>query len=95
MPAPTPHIEIEALLAAGSLAIFGGVTGVVLFHVIPAPNEKYAMLLLGGLIGVVKDCFARYFNATKGAAEQRQTIADMARANADAAKVAAAAAPAP
>lgn len=74
------HIEIEALLAAGSLALFGAVTGVVLFWVIPAPNEKYAMLLLGALIGVVKDCFARYFSVTKGAAEQRRTIADMAKA---------------
>lgn len=85
--------EIEALLAAGSLAIFGLVTAAILFHVVPAPNEKYAMLLLGALIGVVKDCFARYFSVTKAASLQRDTIADMARASADTAKVVAATTP--
>lgn len=90
-----PPIEIEAFLAAASLLLFGAVTGTVLFHIVPAPNEKYAMLLLGALIGVVKDCFARYFNTTKGASEQRETIANMARATADTAAVAAATTPAP
>lgn len=88
-------IEIEAFLAVASLALFAVTTGIVLFRLVPAENEKYAMLLLGALIGIVKDTFARYFNVTKGASEQRQTIADMAKVAADTAKVAAAATPAP
>lgn len=74
-----PRVEIEAVLAVVSLLLFGGVTWAVLFHLVPADNEKYAMLLLGALIGIVKDCFARYFNVTKGATEQRETIANMAK----------------
>ncbi len=68
-------MEIEAFLASGSLLIFAGVTGAVLWHQVPPDNEKYAMLMLGALIGVVKDTFGRYFQATKGAAEQRQEAA--------------------
>jgi hypothetical protein len=72
-------MEIEAFLAAASLALFAATTFVVLFSLVPAENEKYAMLLLGALIGIVKDTFARYFNVTKGASIQRDTIADMAK----------------
>jgi hypothetical protein len=94
-PPPRRTIEIEALLAASSLALFAATTFIVLFKLVPAANEKYAMLLLGALIGIVKDTFARYFNVTKGAAEQRETIANLSRAQADTAAVAAAAAPPP
>lgn len=80
--------EIEAALAMMSLLVFSAVTAAVLFETVPAANEKYAMLLLGALIGVVKDTFARYFSVTKGGQDQRQTIADMARATADTAAVA-------
>lgn len=78
--------EIEAVLAIGSLAAFVGATGAVLFQVVPASNEKYAMLLLGALIGVVKDTFGRYFTVTKGGTELRQTIDKLAGASADVAK---------
>ncbi len=71
----TKPIEIEAFLASGSLVIFAAVTGAVLLHTVPVQNEKYAMLMLGALIGVVKDTFGRYFQATKGAQEQRQDAA--------------------
>jgi Na+-transporting methylmalonyl-CoA/oxaloacetate decarboxylase gamma subunit len=71
--------ETESILATGSLLLFAGVTYVVLFHKIPADNEKYAMLMLGALIGIVKDTFGRYFQATKGAQEQRKEAASVAR----------------
>jgi hypothetical protein len=64
--------EIEAVLAVGSLILFAGVTWAIIWHVVPASNEKYAMLMLGALIGVVKDTFGRYFQSTKGAQEQRR-----------------------
>lgn len=67
--------EIEGTLAVGSLALFAWVCWAVLFNHIPPENEKYAMLMLGALIGVVKDTFGRYFQATKGAQEQRQDAA--------------------
>lgn len=85
--------DTEAVLAITSLWMFGATIWVVLFHLVPGENEKYAMLLLGALIGVVKDTFARYFNVTKGAVEQRETIANLARATADTANVAAATTP--
>lgn len=75
-----PVIETEAALAVGSLALFGAALYIVMFRLIPPENEKYVMLLLGSLIGIVKDTFARYFNVTKGAAEQRKTISDLATA---------------
>jgi hypothetical protein len=71
--------EPEALLAVGSFILFAIVAVVVLFHTVPADNEKYAMLMLGALIGVVKDTFGRYFQATKGAQEQRKEAAQVAR----------------
>lgn len=80
--------EIEAVLAVGSLAAFVGATAAVLFLVVPAPNEKYAMLLLGALIGVVKDTFGRYFTVTKGGTEMRATVDKLASAAADTARVA-------
>ncbi len=67
--------EIEGVLAVGSLLLFAWVSWAVLFNLVPAENEKYAMLMLGALIGVVKDTFGRYFQATKGAQEQRQDAA--------------------
>lgn len=70
--------EVEAILAVGSLILFAGVTWVVLFNTIPPQNEKYAMLMLGALIGVVKDTFGRYFQATKGAQDQRKEAAQLA-----------------
>ncbi len=74
-----PKLDIESLLAVGSLTAFTGALAVVLFFVVPASNEKYVMLLLGALIGVVKDTFGRYFQATKGAQEQRQDFAELAK----------------
>jgi len=71
-------VDIEAVLAVGSLTVFGLALGVVLFMLVPAPNEKYVMLLLGALIGVVKDTFGRYFQATKGAQTQSAVISDLA-----------------
>lgn len=71
--------ETESVLAVGALFLFSAISFVVLFHMIPVENEKYAMLMLGALIGVVKDTFGRYFQATKGAQEQRKEAADVAR----------------
>ncbi len=79
--------EVEAILAVGSLILFSGALGFVLFDIIPAENEKYAMLMLGALIGIVKDTFGRYFQATKGAQEQRKEAAEVARTLADTAAV--------
>lgn len=88
--------EVEAILALGSLIIFAVALGIVLFDIVPAENEKYVMLMLGALIGVVKDTFGRYFQATKGAQEQRQEAAAVAKTLADtAATVAVAAAASP
>lgn len=77
-PAPN-RPEPEALLALGSFVLFAVVAVVVLFHTVPADNEKYAMLMLGALIGVVKDTFGRYFTATKAGQEQRREAAQVAR----------------
>lgn len=79
--------EVEAILAVGSLALFSYVCWVVLFNQIPEENEKYAMLMLGALIGVVKDTFGRYFQATKGAAEQRKEAAGVAAKAAETAAI--------
>ncbi len=78
-----PTIDVEAVLAVGSILVFGAALAVVLFKIVPAPNEKYVMLMLGALIGVVKDTFGRYFQATKGSQEQRQDFANLATAAAD------------
>ena len=75
--------EVEAILAVGSLCLFGWCVWAVIFTVMPAENEKYVMLLLGALIGVVKDTFGRYFQATKGAQDQRKEAAEVARTLAD------------
>jgi hypothetical protein len=58
---------------------------------VPAENEKYAMLMLGALIGIVKDTFGRYFQATKGAQEARQDQADVVKTLAAGAAVSSAA----
>src|SRR5690242_13872939 len=79
--------EIEAVLAVGSLVLFAGVTWAIIFHVVPAANEKYAMLMLGALIGVVKDTFGRYFQSTKGAQEQRRHADEVTRTLAVAAAI--------
>jgi len=84
-------IDIEGFLAGASLVIFALALGHVMYFKVPADNEKYAMLLLGALIGVVKDCFARYFSSTKGGQEQREALGAMAKASADTAAVAKAA----
>lgn len=78
-----PTIDVEAVLAVGSILVFGAALGFVLYHSVPADNEKYVMLMLGALIGVVKDTFGRYFQATKGSQEQRQDIAALAAAATD------------
>lgn len=72
------HIEPEAVLAIGSFVVFAITLFVVIFHLVPPENEKYAMLMLGALIGLVKDTFARYFSSTKGAQEQRRETAKVA-----------------
>lgn len=77
--------ETEAILAVGSLILFAAIALVVLFATVPPSNEKYAMLMLGALIGIVKDTFGRYFQATKGAAEARQSNARVAESLAAAA----------
>lgn len=79
MTANRPIFDVEACLAIGSLIIFTGALSAVLFALVPAPNEKYVMLMLGALIGVVKDTFGRYFQATKGAQEQRLDAAVVAK----------------
>lgn len=73
-------VDTEAVLAVGSLIAFAAALGVVLFTLVPAPNEKYVMLLLGALIGVVKDTFGRYFQATKGAQVQSAAMTELALA---------------
>lgn len=84
--------EVEAVYAILSLLLFSAIAWAVLFHKVPAENEKYAMLMLGALIGLVKDASGRYFQATKGSQEQRQ---DNARLTDTLAAVVATAAPAP
>jgi len=84
--------EPEAVLAVGSFLLFAGIAVLVLLKIVPAENEKYAMLMLGALIGIVKDTFGRYFQATKGAQEQRREAADVARTLAETASVVATAA---
>jgi len=71
--------EVEAILAVGSLMLFSFLACVVVFQMVPAENEKYAMLMLGALIGIVKDTFGRYFQATKGAQDQRREQAEVTR----------------
>ena len=71
--------EPEAALAIGSFAAFAAALGAVMFMAIPDQNEKYVMLMLGALIGLVKDTFARYFSSTKGAQEQRRETAEVAK----------------
>ena len=75
--------EVESLLVMGSLGLFGYVTYVVLWETIPPENEKYAMMMLVALIGVVKDTFGRFFQATKGSQEQRKDAAKLADKAAD------------
>lgn len=80
----------EAILAVGSLFLFGLALGWVITQQVPAENEKYVMLMLGALIGLVKDTFARYFNATKGAQEARRAADQVTQTLADAAATVAA-----
>lgn len=82
--------EPEAILAIGSFVCFAAALGAVIFFQIEDKNEKYVMLMLGALIGLVKDTFARYFSATKGAQEQRRETAKVAETLAAATAVAAA-----
>ncbi len=82
-PAWLSNIDVEAVLAVGSLLVFSAALWAVLFNTVPGANEKYVMLMLGALIGVVKDTFGRYFQATKGSQEQRQEFAKVAAAAAD------------
>lgn len=88
-------LDIESVLAVGSLIVFGAALASVLFYIVPAANEKYVMLMLGALIGVVKDTFGRYFQATKGAQEQRKEFADLALTAATSTVPAASTSPAP
>jgi hypothetical protein len=75
-----PILDVEAVLAIGSLALFAAALASVIFHTLPTENEKYAMLMLGALIGVVKDTFGRYFQATKGNQDLRKDFTDLAQA---------------
>lgn len=77
------HPEPEAVLAVGSFLLFGLIAVIVLFWKVPADNEKYAMLMLGALIGIVKDTFGRYFQATKTAQQQRADAAQVTQTLAD------------
>lgn len=70
--------EPEAALAIGSFVCFAGALFAVMWGKLPPDNEKYVMLMLGALIGLVKDTFARYFSSTKGAQEQRRETAKVA-----------------
>ena len=70
--------EPEAVLAVGSFVVFAAALVIVIFKLVPAENEKYVMLMLGALIGMVKDTFARYFSSTKGAQDQRRELIDLA-----------------
>lgn len=70
--------EPEAALAIGSFVCFAAALCAVIFFEIRDENEKYVMLMLGALIGLVKDTFARYFSSTKGAQEQRRETAKVA-----------------
>ena len=70
--------EPEAVLATGSFALFATCAMVVIFADIPEANEKYVMLMLGALIGIVKDTFARYFSSTKDGASQQKDLAGLA-----------------
>lgn len=71
--------EIEGVLAIGSFTLFSWCAWAVITHRVPEVNEKYIMLMLGALIGIVKDTFGRYFTSTKGAAEQRQDLMGLAK----------------
>jgi hypothetical protein len=75
--------EPEAVLAVGAFLLFSIIAILVLLRVVPAENEKYAMLMLGALIGIVKDTFGRYFQATKGAQQQREDAAVVTKALAE------------
>lgn len=78
MAEPRERPEPEAALAIGSFACFALALCAVIWAKIPGENEKYVMLMLGALIGLVKDTFARYFSSTKGAQEQRRETAKVA-----------------
>lgn len=82
-PAKPARIDTEGYLAIGSLLLFSAIFGTLLFQVVPAANKEYVFLMLGALIGVVKDTFGRYFQATKGAQEQRKDAAAVAQTLAD------------
>ena len=77
------RLEPEAALAIGSFIVFAAALGAVVWRIVPAENEKYVMLMLGALIGLVKDTFARYFSSTKGAQDQRKDAAEVAKALAE------------
>lgn len=81
-------LEVEAILAVGSLIVFSAALWSVIAQVVPAANEKYVMLMLGALIGVVKDTFGRYFQATKGAQDARKDAAVLAQTVAEGAAAA-------
>lgn len=76
---PLPHPETESILAVGSFVLFAFTLLGLFLQVAPAGNKEYIFLMLGALIGIVKDTFGRYFQATKGAQEQRREAADVAR----------------
>lgn len=75
-----PKVETEAVLAIGAFFVFAAALWAVIFNTMPAENEKYVMLMLGALIGLVKDTFGRYFQATKGAQELRKDAAQVTQA---------------
>lgn len=73
------EIEIEAILAIMLLALFSFVIGVLLFRIVPTENKDFTYAVLIALTGLVKDAMGRYFQATKGAQEQRKEAAQVAR----------------
>ena len=75
--------ETEAFLAVGSFGLFSALALLLIYNRIPPENEKYVLIMLGALIGIVKDTFARYFSSTKGASEQRKDLMGVIATQAD------------
>lgn len=84
--------EVEAVLAVGAFLLFATVTMILLFRVVPSDNKDFAYAVLIALTGLVKDTFGRYFQATKGAQDQRREAADVAKTLAETAAATVAAA---
>lgn len=85
----------ESVLAIMAFALFGGIIFYLLKWKIEAENKELLIFMLGVLVGLLKDTWARYYSATKGAQEQRKETAAVTQTLANtAAAVAAQAVPA-